>query len=425
MNNFTSFFINISVFCLTKTLLFFIIILYTPKSYSKRADRNMAKRNVAVLCFGTSRISVIIGERGINNTFDVRGFGEMNYAGFMDGQFLELDRLPDNVRAVVAMAENNARCKITDLYVGVPAEFCVSAVRSSQRNFPKKHKINDQDIEAMYNEADEFSASTTHSVINRSPIYFTLDDNRRVVDPKGVVTTKIGAMFSFVLAERDFLSIISSILEPLKIKFVDYISEPLAESLYLIDPSDRDACAILVDCGYLTTSVSVVMGDGLVSLNSFSLGGGHIVSDLVDQFDIPFGIAEQLKRKVVLSFQPEKGDYYEILQGEREFKVDAGIANAVVASRVTQISKMVAKCLSKCKFEYPDYIPILITGGGICYLKGARDLMSKVLGKDVRIVAPSVPQLDKPHVSSLLGLLDVGLKQSKVNNAFFSKLFKI
>ncbi len=384
----------------------------------------MAKKNVAVLDFGTSRISVIIGDRGINNTFDVRGFGEINYAGYMDGQFLEPERLPDIVRAVLAMAENNARCKITDLYVGVPAEFCVSAVRSTQRNFPKKHKISEQDILSMYDEADEFGASTTHNVVNRSPIYFTLDDNRRVIDPKGVVTTRIGAMLSFVLGERQFLSMVSGILEPLRIKFVDFISEPLAEGLYLVEPGERDACAILVDCGYLSTSVSVIMGDGLVSLHSFSLGGGHIVADLAEQFDLPFAVAEQLKRKIVLSFQPEKGDYYEVTQGEREYKVDAGIANAVVSGRVTQIAKMVAKCLNSCKFEYPDYLPILLTGGGVCYLKGARDLISKVLNKDTRIVAPSVPQLDKPHVSGILGLLDVALKQNKLNNSFFTKLFK-
>jgi len=384
----------------------------------------MAKKNVAVMDFGTSRISVIIGDRGINNTFDVRGFGEINYAGFMDGQFLEPERLPECIRAVLAMAENNARTKITDLYVGVPAEFCVSAVRSAQRNFPKKHKITEQDIQSMYDEADEFGASTTHVVINRSPIYFTLDDNRRVIDPKGVVTTRLGAMFSFVLAERNFLNIVSSVIEMLRIKFVDFLSESLAESLYLIEPSDRDACAILVDCGYLTTSVSIIMGDGLVSLHSFSLGGGHIVADLSEQFDLPFGVAEQLKRKIVLSFQPEKGDYYEVMQGDKEYKIDAGIANAVVSSRVTQIAKMVGKCLDSCKFEYPDYVPILLTGGGLCYLKGARDLVSKVLGKDTRVIAPPVPQLDKPHVSSLLGLLDVALKQNKLNNSLFTKIFK-
>ncbi len=384
----------------------------------------MAKKNVAVIDFGTSRISVIIGDRGINNTFDVRGFGDINYAGFMDGQFLEPERLPEAVRAVLAMAENNARAKITDLYVGVPAEFCVSAVRSAQRNFPKKHKISEQDILSMYDEADEFGASTTHTVINRSPIYFALDDGRRVIDPKGVVTTKLGAMFSFVLAERNFLNILSSILEKLKIKFIDFLSEPLAESLYLIEPSDRDACAILVDSGYLTTSVSVIMGDGLVSLHSFSLGGGHIVADLSQQFDLPFNVAEQLKRKIVLSFQPEKGDYYEVVQNEIEYKVDAAIANAVVSSRVTQIAKMIGKCLNNCKFEYPSYVPILLTGGGLSYLKGARDLVSKVLNKDTRIIAPPVPQLDKPHVSSLLGLLDVALKQNKLNNSFFTKIFK-
>ena len=384
----------------------------------------MARRNVAVLEFGTSRISAIIGDRGINNTFDIRGFGEVNYSGFMDGEFLCPDELNNCVRTVLATAENNARCKITHLYVGIPAEFCVNAVRSVSHSFPKKHRISERDVEDLFAEADDFGSSTTHMVVNRSPIYFALDDNRRIIEPKGVVTTKITAMLSFCLGERGFITTISEILRPLRIDYVDFVCEPLSEALYLFTPSERDSCAILVDTGYLTTSVSIVMGDGLVSLRSFSLGGGHIVADLVENFDIPFAVAEALKRKIVLSYQPEKGDYYEVIVDNQPYKIDAGLANAVASSRVVQIAKMVQKCLDDSQFEYPSYIPIHITGGGLCYVKGARDLLQKILNKDVKVIVPPVPQLDKPHASGILGLLDLALKQSKGSTLIFLKIFK-
>ena len=45
----------------------------------------MARKNIAVMDFGSSRVSVLIGDRSVNGTFDVRGYAEMAYAGFMDG----------------------------------------------------------------------------------------------------------------------------------------------------------------------------------------------------------------------------------------------------------------------------------------------------------------------------------------------------
>jgi len=384
----------------------------------------MARKNVAVLEFGTSRISVIIGDRGINNTFDIRGFGEVNYSGFMDGEFLAPEELTTSVRTVLAQAENNARCKITNLYIGIPAEFSVNAVRSVSNTFPKKHKVTERDIEDLFLSADDLGSSTTHIVVNRSPIYYALDDNRRIIEPKGIVTTKITAMLSFILGERKFITLVTDIIKPLRIAKVDFVSEPLAEALYVLEASERDACAILIDTGYLTTSVSIVMGDGLVSLRSFSLGGGHIVADLAENFKIPFEVAEALKRKIVLSYQPEKGDYYEIVVDNQPYKIDAGLANAVVSSRVVQIAKMIQKCLDDSKFEYPKYIPIQITGGGLCYIKGARDLLQKILNKDVKVVAPPVPQLDKPHASSILGLLDIALKQTRFTTTIFLNIFK-
>ena len=81
----------------------------------------MAKKNIAVLDFGTNHISVLIGDRGINGTFDVRGFAKSSYAGFLDGEVLEPEKLGTVLVNTITAAENNARAKITHLYIGVPA----------------------------------------------------------------------------------------------------------------------------------------------------------------------------------------------------------------------------------------------------------------------------------------------------------------
>jgi len=383
----------------------------------------MAKQNVAVLDIGTSRISAIIADRGVNNTFDIHGFAEVHYSGYMDGEFLSPEELTDTIRGVLSTVAQNAGCRINYLTIGVPAEFSVNAVRSIERSFNKKHKITDRDIDELFHEADEFGSSTTHKVVSRSPIYYIMDDNRRLIEPKGITTTKITAMLSFVLAERNFINLMNEIIKPLGITNIDYVSEPLSEALYLLEPSERDSCAILVDTGYLSTSVSIVMGDGLVALRSFSLGDGHIVADLAEAFELPFGVAESLKNKIVLSYQPEKGDYYEVDVDGELYKIDAIETNDIVANRIYQMAKMIRKCLDDSKFQYPAYIPIQLTGGGICYIKGARDMLQKLLQKDVRITAPPVPQMDKPHASSILGLLDLALKQSKLKTSFI--LFRL
>ena len=57
------------------------------------------------------------------------------------------------------------------------------------------------------------------------------------------------------------------ILTDLSVKVLGFMSSCLAETMHLFEPSVRDRYAILVDCGYITTSVMLTRGDGLLFLN--------------------------------------------------------------------------------------------------------------------------------------------------------------
>lgn len=377
----------------------------------------MASKYVSVLDFGSSKISVMIAERGINNTFVIRGSGDVDYAGFINGQFVEPENLQNAIATCIVKAETNSGLKITKLYIGVPAEFSYVSTKNASIAFPKKTRIGVEEISKLFSLASHEIVDNNSTIISRSPIHFLLDDNRKVIDPKGIVSSRLGGSVCFVLADNGFIETIDSIAKMLGLEEVEYVSSVLAEGLYLLDPEKRDSGAILIDVGYLTTSVSYVKGDGLVDMGKFSLGGGHITADLCQVLHIGFKEAENLKRKVVLSLLAQDDDFYEISTNGTITPVSAKLTNEIVCARLDMIVGLINRCLLKMRGN--SYVPIYITGGGVCFLKGGKDYVSKGIGENIETLTSNVPQLNRPNYSSILGLLDIALKETKLQKISF------
>ncbi|MBQ3494148.1 MAG: cell division FtsA domain-containing protein, partial [Clostridia bacterium] len=83
---------------------------------------------------------------------------------------------------------------------------------------------------------------------------------------------------------------------------------------------------------------------------------------------------------------------------------------------------LINKCLEGLRQEYPK-MPYYITGGGISYIKGAKDYISKMLGVNVTLIAPNDIHMQKPHYSSILGLLNTALNQD-LKLSFVEKLLQ-
>lgn len=377
-------------------------------------------QDVAILDFGSSKITALIGQRGINNTLTISGKGEAEYQGFCDGEFFCPDQLALAVEHAISKAETTAKAKINKLYVGVPGDFTVCVCKDVECNFGNnKHKITEKDVDMLHEQGNNFRDPAL-KLINIQPIYYTLSNERRLIEPLGMMSSKLSGHISYLLAEIGFVNTVSAVLDSLDIKEVEFISSVLAETLFLFEEVKRDQYVVLIDVGYITTNVALVRGDGLLSLHSFSLGGGNIAGDLANYFKISFAEAEALKRKVALTLSMGDDDYYEVSD-----KYPATLTNEIVSARISTIAKTVLKCLELSQYEIPDNIPYSLTGGGISYMRGAKEILSEKFGRPVEIVAPRIPQMEVPAWSSSLGLLDLAINiQVSQKKGFFAKLFK-
>ncbi len=383
----------------------------------------MPKIAVTVLDIGSKSISVLIGNRGVNDTFVIHGYGEREYAGYYEGEFLEEDKLKDVVSKTINDAQSSAGVTIDKLFVGVPADFSFCKTKTLTQTFGQRVKVNDQDLYEMYQRADDFENMKDYVLISCTPISFVLDDGRKTLKPIGQKTTKITATLSLIYAEKTFIEKINNLLKSIGITTVEYLSAPLCEALYLLPQERREEMAVVVDCGYIETSVTVVKGQGLVSLKSFSVGGGHISADLMECLHITFDEAEQLRKQLVLSVVPSESDDYEISKNGTLIPVSMKQANEITSDRIEMIAMLIKKCLQK-DFETVPPMPYYLTGGGISYIKGGKEVLSNYMGVKITVLCPNDVHMAKPHYSSLLGILDKAIKQETKTKSFWTVIIE-
>lgn len=368
--------------------------------------RSMQKKQVAVLDVGSSKITAVVGERGVNKTFVIKARKDFPYDGFADGEFFDLESLKMIIHSCGEFIKNSS-AGTTNVFVGVPGEFCSVFVKDSQISFPKKKKIDEKDVDSLYDAA--FVLSSAKSVlINRSAVIYELDDYRRINNPVGEYSEILKGKLSFITCKRYFTDVFRSALKAVGITGADFVSSSLAEAMYLLDAETRDRIAILLDVGHISSTLSLIQGDGILYQSSFGYGGGYVTALLSRNLGVDFDLAEMLKRKVNLSRVYKDGNSDLITVGGGEYYNAETVRQSIKVS-LDELCEHVADSADNSGYVIPEYVPLTLTGGGITHIRGSKEFLSVRLGCAVETVAPKIPVSDKPEDSSLYSLLDITL----------------
>lgn len=364
----------------------------------------MRKKHTAVLDVGSSKITAIIGERGINKTFLIKARRDFPYDGFSERAFFDAEALKKTLIASAHFIKNSVSAEVDSVFVGVPGEFTDVVVKDSQISFPKKKRITEKDTDNLFDSAFVLS-SAKKTLINRSAIVFELDGYRRLANPIGEVSEILKGKLSFITCDNYFIDTIKPVLSGSGFSSVEFVSTALAEAMYLLEAETRDKIAVLVDSGYITTTYSLIQGDGILYQNTFDFGGGYITAAITERLGISFDDAEELKRKVSISSVPSGA--YDVISCSNGEYYSAETVREVIRSCLDVLCERIEESAEASGYAIPDYVPIEVTGGGISYIRGARAHISGRLGTFVEIVAPKVPLKEKPSESSVLSLLDL------------------
>lgn len=303
------------------------------------------------------------------------------YDGFMDGEFLSVDELGDDLGKLVENMMQKTKKPVNSIIVGVPSEFCVCVCKRISRKYVGAKKLTEQDLKNLYQANSNFGASEDYVLLNYSPMQCVLDDNYTTLSPVGKKTSTLTLDASYILAKKSFVDLIKEKFEVIKIHNLDFVCSALGQAMNCEPVKDDKKPIAIVDVGHISTSVSVYKGEGLALLSSFAMGGGHISSDLMQVLNLGFSQAELIKRKVILTIESNKNEYYEVCSKGNLIKAPINMTNQVVKSRIEMIAKVIKDILT-IDDVFKD-IDIYLTGDGISNFKGVKNIIKDVTGLNV------------------------------------------
>lgn len=375
-------------------------------------------KEVAVLNIGSHYVSVAVGVKLNERMFGIRGMGQATYLGYDEESWYDGSEIESAIRMAYLQAERKAGVKISKLgtlYVGLPSMFCQVRETEVVVEFSKKRKITSSDVSSVINRANPFRSEMDYIVIEKSISYFYLDNVEKIklMEPVGLEARNMTARVAVVAAERRVLDFFNEIFARIGIKDFKYTNSVFAEANYLYSPETRDNRVLFVDLGYLATTVAFARGDGVQHMVTIPMGGAHIISDVSYYFGIDYDLAEEVYGKLDLAWGAQPMDTYGVDTDLGLLELPMIKVNEVAAARIEEIALYVKHCIQTSPYKYPSHLPLGLTGSGIANIRGAKELLSRKVGKSVDVEVPSAPGYEKAEYSQIASLVDYAIRRKK------------
>lgn len=363
---------------------------------------------------GSSKIIAVSGERGVNGTFAIDAFSELRYEGFSEGKFFDEGELKQTIINVLTAVCDSSRYKASEIFVGVPGSFIRIENRKFRLSFGRKKKITAKDKEDLLEAGKRKIEVAGYEAAHASGVYYSLDDNRKVADPVGCVSSSLGGLITYQLCENYFSELVRTAVAKVSKASVRFVYDGYAEGRFLLGDDAVDAVKVIVDVGYITTNSTIFVGDGVIAKDSLDCGGGYITAALVEKYGLSPGAAERLKREISLGY---------VRGGQSKYVVEDD--GDVKSYPVEEINETVKGVLDEIAGNVDEFLEensgkvnvgeIYLTGGGISYMRGAKEHLAGRFGQAVDVLVPAVPQYNKPVYASAISLLDFALAERKMN----------
>ena len=377
----------------------------------------MRKKSVAVLDIRSSDVTAVVGERGVNNTFIIKSKYTCAYDGYAEGKLIDEDSFISAVNDVVKSTVS-ATGGIRSFYIGIPGEFTKIVNVDKVISFQSAKRISkaDRDYLAGMSAPED---TDKYQTIKHSCLYYVLSDKRKIIYPVSMVSDSLQGKFCFYQCRNDFIEILLKAFKKFSdIREINLIPTVYAEGMYLLKPEQRDDFCVLFDLGYISSSYSVVCGNGLAFSESFSVGIGHIALYLSTELEIPFDVASAFLSMVNLNAKEALNTYEECIYEGKTYRFLTVVLRDKIREGLDGICETIEACRQSFTGKTLEGKPIYFTGEGVKAIRGTAEHISNRLVKNVEIIAPSVPYYDKPQFSSLLSLLDAALTDAGSTSIF-------
>jgi cell division protein FtsA len=372
---------------------------------------------VSVLDVGTSKTICLVG-RAEPGTLKVIGASLHESRGVRAGAITNLEHAQESIQDAVNAAENRAdqqiRSVLLSVNCGAPQSVTARAAMALDGEL-----VSDPHLHELLAEGRAKCRLDGREIISCAPTSYVVDEARGVRNPSGMFCQRLGVQMHGVAVKPSPLQNLKLAVERCQLSIVACVFAPYASGLSVLTPDEMQLGATVIDMGAGVTSIAVFLEGEMVHADVVPLGGSYVTADLATVLSTPLSAAERIKALygaalgdietgTDLVAVPQMGE-----QGEEcASRVPRSMLTRIIQPRLEETFAEVQKRLRESGFDVAAGRRAVLTGGA-CQLAGMRELVQRVLNKQVRIGRPQglpglAPALAGPDHATAVGLLLAG-----------------
>lgn len=387
-------------------------------------------KTITALDIGTSKVVALVGEGDSFGDIHVVGLGEAPSKGIDRGYITRLDLAVSSVVSALKEAQEMSGTKIKDVVIGVSGPTLRSQNEKDTISIsPQPVEIEHGHIDRIIERAIMKAREDSYEVVSAIPRRFVLDEQEGIMDPVGLLGSKLTAEVHIIKAGVSLLRNMERVVQNAGMGIVGKYVSPLASAEAVLTQEEIEEGVLLIDMGAGLTDFVVFTEGSVLLTGTVSMGGMSITKDIAHFMKINTEQAERVKVEngYALADLVNEAERIKIKPRgeEKEITISRKQLSEVIQIRLEEIMEKIAEAISAQGVSLDALnAGVVITGGG-AKLAGLREFLERYFDLPVRIGYPSGvvglrEKVQDPAYATAVGLLrlayrDVSMGQLKEN----------
>jgi len=369
------------------------------------------------LDIGTTKIAAVVARIEDKGPPSIIGVGVSPCEGLRRGVVVNLEQTVDAINSAVSKAEQMADVEIRDAFIGVAGDHIKSLnSRGVIAVSRADHTITEKDIVRVKEAARAIRLPDEREILHVIPQEYIVDNQGGIKNPVDISGVRLEAEVHIVTGAVTSIQNIAKCVNRAGIEVRDVVLQPLASSLSVLAPDERELGCVLVDIGGGTTDLAVFNDDAIRYTSVIGLGGKAVTSDIAIGLRTPVEYAEEIKVKYgcALRSMINLDEKIEVPSpGDREKRImSPEMLGTIIEPRMEELFTMVKHELDKNNLSGLLGAGVVLTGGA-SLLKGSAEMAEQILDMPVKVGYPRGfaglnDIIENPAFATVLGLLVYG-----------------
>ncbi len=374
------------------------------------------RKVISSIDIGSATIKIVVGEI-IKNKLNILAVSDTPSKGIKKGLIINAESFMESLKKGISKIEETLGLKLHKTIVNIPvnnANFSITEGSTTITN--EASMVTGNDIARALQGCVYNKFKPTEELVTIMPIYFVIDEQTKVKDPKNIIATKLSAKSIIVTTPKKNVYSVLTCLEKLGLEVIDITFNSIGD--YYANDYARlnNEIGAIVNIGHDITTLSVFNKGVITNTQILDLGGRNIENDISFIYKIKKEDAHELKEKLALAHrrlaQASESEKLTNRLGQ-EVIINQYEISEIVMSRLVEMLKIIKNEITHLTKKEISYI---IFTGGVTESADFNLVLESVFGKSAEICDIKELGVRNNIYSSCVGMIKYFNEKMKFRN---------